>query len=119
MKNAIFAKTIATLLVVFGLAFTTLAQNAPPVGKYLCYTGSNSAMVGRLWIMPKNEYKIVSDGTIGKFVFDAKTRELDWKSGKYVDYNWRGWYAAPGVEDDVRGTNDKETPAILLLDKEK
>lgn len=118
MKNTILTKTIATLLGVFALAFNAAAQT-PPVGKYLCYQGSDSSMIGSLWIMPKSEYKITRDGAVGKFVYNAKTRELEWQSGSYVEYGWRGWYAAPGAPDSVRGETDRKSESILLKDKAK
>lgn len=92
---------------------------SPPVGKYQCLTSYNNDTIGWLWIMPDSQYKIVSNGTVGKFSVDSASREIVWKSGKYVDYNWRGWYLAPGDEDDVRGENSKQRHAIALLDKEK
>lgn len=76
MKNTISTKTIAALFTVCAFAVTAKAQT-PPVGKYLCCAGSDSGMVGRVWIVPKGEYKITSDGAIGKFVYDAKTNEIE------------------------------------------
>ena len=110
-------KITICLLIICACAFAASAQQ-PPDGKYLCYQGSNSLMIGSLWILPKSEYKI-DGGAVGKFVYDAKTRELDWKSGSYVEYNWRGWYAAPGAQDSVRGETDRRRETILLKDKAK
>ena len=75
MKDTIFTKTIAALLVVFALAVAAQIQS-PTVGKY---TGINAETFANslfdITISANGKYE--QNGETGKFSFHAETRKID------------------------------------------
>ena len=113
------ARLLAILAAACVSSLAVLAAGGPPPGRYQCVTTSSQTTIGWLWILPNQEYRIQEKGTVGRFTHDAASHELAWKSGKYVDYGWRGWYLPPGLEDDVRSERSAQRDAVVLLDKDK
>lgn len=120
--QSFLSRSARLLMAVAAASLSTVSAHAaegPPPGRYQCVTTSSQTTIGWLWILPNQEYKIQEKGTVGRFTHDASTHELSWKSGKYVDYGWRGWYLPPNLKDEVRSERSVNRDAVLLLDKDK
>lgn len=108
------------LVACFALAaFAARADDGPPPGRYQCVSTAANTTIGWLYVLPDRQYKVVAGGTVGRFTYEPGSHEMVFKSGKYVDYAWRGWYLAPGVRDQVRSDSSRQRHAIALVDKAK
>ncbi|HXG82456.1 MAG TPA: hypothetical protein VNI84_00385 [Pyrinomonadaceae bacterium] len=128
MKNTVFAKSIAALLVIIGSALAADAQcggskkncppnSPPPLGNYTCnitrWDVSKRRIVydyqGYFTLKAGGAYSWLDNGGAGKYAYDAKTYRIDWTGGHLANLGAITEFGLDGDDPEITLTIKTES----------